>query len=206
MITFFKAHGKPFSRKILIIVAETRKSFDPSEAVCGRCGRKGGLVIRWVYKRWLETLEDGKRVSVELVLFRCVCVCGKTHVVAPGELVIPFARYSLGFILAVLEAYAKREKPVRQIAEDFQIAVSTLYAWRDRFNRHCELLLGKLAQASVGIVGALEAVLGQPDLPGRLFIFVGTYGMCFLQAKERYHASRRFTLRGCLAPYEGASP
>lgn len=208
MITVYKEYGKPFYWKISAKEweSEIMVSFGAGKAVCGGCGAVGETVFYCFYTRWVETVEDGAAVSKELVLFRCQCKCGKTHVVAPGELVIPYMRHSLVFVLAVLEAYVKRERSVRRIAAGFQIAVSTLYAWKDRFHVHCELLLGKLATASGEVWGKFEAVMEKSDFGKSLHVFVGTHEMCFLQAKERYHASRYFTIRGCLALCAGASP
>ena len=174
------------------------------EAVCGGCGAKGLLVFFCTYTRWLDALEDGVPVSMEIELDRYLCKCGTTHVVAPGDLVIPYMRHSLGFIVAVVAAYTKREKSVRSIAEEYQIVVSTLYAWLKRFRDHYELLFGKL-----------EAVSGDnrthPETfsrtsQRRLFVFVETYETCFLGTRPGTGATRCFTLRGCLILSAGASP
>ena len=142
MITAYREKGKPLSDIILEIVAGMQKLFDAMAAVCGGCGTKGFLLFYCNYTRWVECLEGGKPKSMELFLFRYKCSkCGKTHVIAPGELVIPYVWHTVGFILAVLEAYAKREKPVRQIAEDFQVAVSTIYEWAKRFKGQYDLML-----------------------------------------------------------------
>jgi len=184
-----------------------RVAFDSAAAVCGGCGACGGLSFWCGYTRWVDVLENGAPASAEVALIRCRCgLCGKTHVVAPGELVIPYVRHSLGFILSALEAYAKREKPVRQIAADFSIAVSTLYEWAGRFREHCGLLLGKLASASGGMGAHIETALGKPDLGLRLLIFVEGYGFCFMQEAKPAGATRFFTLRGCLAIRSGIPP
>ena len=203
MITVFEEYGNPFSQNIFI-VEEIRGSFDPINAVCGGCGAKGLLIFYCTYTRWLNVLEGGTTVCKEILLDRHQCICGKTHVVAPGELVIPYFRHSFGFIIAVIEAYTKREKPVRSIAEDFQIAVSTLYAWVERFKDHYELLFGKLSAISGDLPTHLENL--RQALPRRFFGFVCTYGICFLQTKPKVRETRCFVLRGHLIFHPGASP
>jgi len=204
MITVFKEDGKPFIQKISIIVSEIRGSFDPRNAVCGGCGAKGLLVFYCTYTRWLNVLEGGITVCKEILLDRYQCTCEKTHVVAPGELVIPYFRHSLGFIIDVIEAYRKREKPVRSIAEDFQIVVSTLYAWVERFEDHYELLFGKLGAVSSDSLSHPENLRQAP--PRLFFDFVEIYGMCFLQTKPNAGKTRCFVLRGHLIFHPGASP
>ena len=207
MITVYREIGKPFSDEISIIIMETKGSFEPTKAVCGGCGIEGHLDFYCTYARWLDVLEDGAVESKEILLDRYQCgICGKTHVVAPGELVIPYSRHSLGFIIAVLEAYAKREKPVRKIAEDFMIVVSTLYVWIEKFRDHYELFMGKLEGASGDTGEQVEAILVMDGLPQRLFIFVETHRACFLQSVKRTGATRFFTLRGALIFFRGASP
>jgi len=209
MITVFKEDGKPFGdniskRDISIIILEAKESFDPAEAVCGGCGVKGLLAFYCSYERWLDVLEDGVPGSKKLLLDRYKCRCGKTHVVAPAEAVIPYARHSPGFIIAVIDAYVRREKPVRQIAEEFHIVVSTLYTWAKKFRNHYELFVGMLEAASGDTGEHLESVRQAP--PRLLFVFVETYGACFLQTMPATGASRYFTLRGVLLFSAGASP
>jgi len=209
MITVFREDGKPFSdeiskRDISIIILEAKESFDPAEAVCGGCGVKGLLVYYCTYERWLDVLEDGVPSSKELLLERYKCRCGKTHVVAPADAIIPYARHSPGFIIDVIDAYVRRENPVRQIAEKFHIVVSTLYAWVKKFREHYTLLVGRLEATKDDPGENLETV--RQASPRRLFGFVETYGVCFLQTMSAAGASRYFTLRGVLYFITGAFP
>ena len=206
MITVYRENGKPFGDDYSIIALGAQESFDPTKAACGGCGVEGFLCFYCKYTRWLDILEGGAPGSVELSLDRYQCSrCGKTHVVAPGELVIPYTRHSLGFIIAVLEAYTKREKPVRQIAEDFQIVVSTLYEWKGRFHGQFELLVGKAGAAPRDTGNQAGTILNMECLAQLLYIFVETFRMCFLQS-ERSRTARYFTLRGYLVISPGGSP
>jgi transposase-like protein len=206
MITVYRENGKPFYDESAIIILAIKESFDPAKAVCGGCGAEGFLVFYCKYERWLEVFERGAPGHEELALDRYRCgICGKTHVVAPGELVIPYMRHSLWFIATAIEAYAKREKPVRQIAEDFHIVVSTLYAWVGRFHGHFDLLFGKL-EAAAGDTGAHIETLKRTSAR-RLLAFVETYGICFLQAARREAGTPRFfVLRGYLVFCSGGPP
>ena len=54
------------------------------------------------------------------------------HAIIPTNL-IPFTPYSLSFVLTVLDAYANRACTVVELCAHWQIAVSTLYAWKKRY-------------------------------------------------------------------------
>jgi len=209
MISVFREDGKPLleidSDAESSIILSAQKSFDPARAICAGCGAGGFLSFYCQYTRWVIVLEDGAPKDKELKLDRYKCsICGKTHVVAPGEAVIPYMRHSLGFIAAALGAWAKREKPMRAIAQDFQIALSTLCEWIKRFRDHYELLFGKL-EAAAGDAGARIGTLRQAS-SAHLFTFAETYRLGFMQAKRTGGATRCFSLRGHLVPCRGGSP
>jgi len=207
MITVFREGGKPFVDETATIIQESKVLFNPDKSVCAGCGAEGALVYYCVYMRYLDELVDGATTRKEIALDRYKCEkCDKTHVVAPGELLIPYTLHSLGFIIAVLKAYIKREQPVRQIVEKYQIVVSTLYVWIKKFSSHYELLYGKLQAASGDTGEHLEDIAVRKDLPHRLFIFVQTHKIAFLQTPRKAQTSCFFTLRGFLISCRGASP
>ena len=211
MITVFREDGKPLleiesdTETTEAIIYTAKESFEPVKAVCAGCGAIGSLAVYCRYERWLTVLLDGAPKYKKLELYRCRCkICGKTHVIAQGEVLIPFMRHSLLFIIAVLEAYAKRSFPVRDIADRFQIAVSTLYDWAERFLEHYELLSGRLAATSGDIRSHIETL---KQVSASLFYcFTEKFKLGFLQGKRKGDATRNFTLRGFLFFCSGAIP
>ena len=50
-----------------------------------------------------------------------------------GGIIIPFTKYSLPFILTVLDSYVKRTGTVEEVCEQWDICRNTLYNWKKRF-------------------------------------------------------------------------
>ena len=59
---------------------------------------------------------------------------------------IPFASYSLAFVLTVLRAYFLGGKTVSAICHTFQIALATLYGWITLFKDQKAIWLGILEE------------------------------------------------------------
>ena len=96
------------------------------------------------YERYLISYECGRSVTYIIVVIRYRCLsCGHTHAVLPEHL-IPYSSYSLPFILAVLRDYYTRPVTVEILCSEYDISVSTLYAWHKLFLSHKKLWLGLL--------------------------------------------------------------
>jgi hypothetical protein len=150
---------------------------------CFACGAEGSLSEHASYDRDL-VLAGGAVVYRKIRIRRLLCGCGRTHAVLP-ELIVPYRSYSLLFILAALKAYFFRSisgKTASDIAEEYGIAVSTLYEWKKLFLKHRELLLGALA----AVTEALEmffSVLSSPPCSAseKLRDFHARFGFSFMQ-------------------------
>ena len=117
------------------------ESYTPSAKVCPDCGAVDCCSTHASYSRSMISISHGVRIEKELTIQRVLCSsCKKTHALLSDAL-IPFASYSLRFILHVLKAYITRTITVEKLCESFQIAISTLYKWIQLFISHTNLLL-----------------------------------------------------------------
>ena len=90
------------------------------------------------YSRFMISAENGKRVERQISVQRLRCsLCGHSHAILP-ECLIPYGSYTVGFILAVLEAYLSRKSRVDTLCDQWQISISTLYSWIHRFQKPAE--------------------------------------------------------------------
>ena len=80
--------------------------------------------------------------TVEIKRVRCAS-CGHTHAILP-DYMIPYATYSLVFILRVLAAHFLGFETVEQLCRRFSISPSMLYQWKALFLAHKEIWLGVL--------------------------------------------------------------
>lgn len=104
-------------------------------------GRQG------VYERGLVDYDNGvidANVNVEMAICN---VCGHSHAELP-DVLVPHKSYCILFILKVLKEYF-HTRAVTKICDKYKIAVSTLYAWRDRYLTHAELDLGRLVEGAI---------------------------------------------------------
>jgi len=152
---------------------------------CPCCGAVGQLSNYGDYSRDLTYLQTGKVTDSRINPLRFVCrSCGATHAMLP-DIVIPYGRYSLGFVLAALIAYFERDTIVVIICENFGIAVSTIYEWKKRMLSHKELMLGILISCKTPALAFLRGLIGSNALSESLSRFFRKYGFSFMQNKSQ---------------------
>lgn len=152
-----------------------------SEQVCPYCDSKGQMILHDSYSRYMITLKGNRIETKILQIPRVKCAsCGHTHAVLP-EVLIPYSSYSIRFVLTVLKDYFLHTHTVEKICEMYQIAHSTLYAFRDLFFSHKKLILGALNDAQKKQSDFIAEIDGQ-----LLFQFWKSFRFSFLQAD---HAS-----------------
>ena len=156
------------------------KTFEKSSLlgqVCPYCNSKERMIPHDTYSRYMITIKGNRIESVLLRIPRVKCTsCGHTHAVLP-EMLIPYSSYSLRFVLTVLKDYFLHVHTVGQICEAYQIAHSTLYAFRALFLSHKRLILGVLNDALEQAVDFIAELDGQ-----FLFRFWKSFRFSFLQA------------------------
>jgi hypothetical protein len=155
----------------------------PSEA-CPRCGAIGKLAPYGDYTRGLIYEKGGRLADSKLKPLRFKCgSCHAAHALLP-DVVIPYGRYSLRFVLTVLIAYFERATTVEKICCQFGIAISTLYEWKKRMAAHKDLMLGVLASSKTKAKAYLRDLLNSGNLSARLQSFFLNHGFSFMQNRS----------------------
>jgi transposase-like protein len=186
MIRLFTALCKSVLEKLSdeAIFQEATNSFSYHNERCPGCGATGMFSPYGDYFRNLVSL-DGKRVtesSVNPLRFKCLS-CGKTHALLP-DILIPYSPYSLRFMHTVLVAYFERNMTVLEVCTYYGIAVSTLYAWKDRLLEHKDLLLGILASLKEPVDAFLRGLFASIRLSEQLKDFFCRYAFSFMQNRS----------------------
>ena len=139
------------------------------------------------YERYLISFEHGRSVTYTVTVIRYRCPsCGHTHAILPEHL-IPYSSYSLPFILSVLRDYYTRPVSVESICSRYDIAISTLYAWRSLFLIHKKLWLGHLEDYLSSSVLFLKSLL---PFPSQQFLSGFVSSMCYSFLQAGHHSFR----------------
>lgn len=72
---------------------------------------------------------------IYIPVFKCNN-CEHYHALLPSIIIVPYCQYSLFFILSALFAKKYSNITINEIAETFQISISTLYRWEKRFSAY----------------------------------------------------------------------
>jgi transposase-like protein len=158
---------------------------------CPACGAVGKLSSYGDYSRNLVTIDGHKGIESRIQVLRFTCSsCKLSHALLPGNL-IPYSPYSLRFMLTVLIAYFERTTSVVEICAYFGIAVSTLYAWKDRLLEHKVLLLGVLTSQKEPALSFLRGLISSDRITALLGGFFSIFGFSFMQNRpmpaSRFH-------------------
>lgn len=82
---------------------------------CPSCHSAGNLIPHGSYKRNIIDFSRNKTTYRKISVKRLKCrSCGHTHAILP-DLIVPYAQYSLFFLLRVLGEYFLRSKTISQI-------------------------------------------------------------------------------------------
>ena len=152
---------------------------------CPLCGAKHPHWSFYAnYERYLISFEHGATVIYRISVTRLICSsCGHTHAILP-EIIIPYGSYSLVFILTVLRDYYLSQMTVQALCDKFQIAHSTLYAWKRLLTLHKKLWLGLLRDLSTKPLDFL-ALLPSLATSDDLFLFYRLHATSFLQGVSK---------------------
>lgn len=111
-------------------------SYSHTSLECPSCHSAGNLVPHGFYKRNIIDFTYGKTTYHKISVKRLKCKsCGHTHAILP-DVIVPYAQYSLFFLLRVLGEYFLRFKTISQICHVYSITPSMLYRWKDLFLCH----------------------------------------------------------------------
>ncbi len=131
------------------IFSSFMKDFNPALEVCPFCGSKHNCHPFAFYHRHLVDFIHGHISDSSIQIFRVQCSsCHHTHAILP-DVIIPYASYSLFFILRVISEYFLHLLSVDALCQKFHISHSLLYKWLDTFYKNKALWLGALQNAEV---------------------------------------------------------
>jgi len=159
--------------------------FNPHHCTCPLCGAKHACISTGdAYERYLISYENQQVVVRTLSISMILCTsCKKSHAVLPA-VIVPFATYSLFFILRVLADYFSPSKSftIQSLCDKYQVAISTLYRWISLFKTHKKLWLGILDDLTVSSYTFIENIFNDSfSLFQLLSSFFSQTGKSFLQ-------------------------
>lgn len=164
------------------IFSSFMKDFSPVLKVCPFCGSKNTCFPFASYERHLVDFigEHSQDYLIHVSRLQCSS-CHHTHAILP-DVIVPYASYSLFFILRVIAEYFLHLSSVQSLCSRFQISHSMLYKWLHLFYQHKSLWLGILADAEISSLSFLFSLcsLDSFSLFSRNFFF--KYDISFLQA------------------------
>lgn len=100
------------------------------------------LTFNQNYKRSYITFSNNQIINTEVTIpvFHCEN-CGHFHAVLPNFLIIPNCQFSFSFILKVLFDKFYTRLTVEDLILKYQISVSTLYRWIDRYKKYITIYI-----------------------------------------------------------------
>ena len=160
---------------------EMTRRFKPEMPQCpSPCKAGGQMKGHDQYNRCLVDYDNGVvEHTVEVERAKCTS-CGRTHAVLP-DVLVPHRSYCIIFILIVLKEYF-HTRAATAICKKFGIAVSTLYAWRDRYLLHSSLELGAIVEQAL-LGSDVHWFTGAHDIcrSSAIHNFFTRFGFSFLQ-------------------------
>lgn len=186
MIRFFYGICKTLLAKIsdFEIYMNAVNDFSYYSERCPRCGAGGKLFQHDNYIRNLVFFIESNIIvnSINTQRYKCHS-CKSTHALLP-EIIVPHSSYSIRFKLTVLSVYFKGDMTIKAICERFEIAISTLYDWKERFLEHKDLQLGVLTSGKKPALDFLIELLESDDITESLRSFFLRYTFSFLQGRS----------------------
>lgn len=152
---------------------------------CPSCHSKGNLIPHGSYHRNIIDFKGGKTTYCKISVRRLKCQgCGHTHAVLP-DLIVPYAQYSLFFLLRVLAEYFLRLKTVSEICLAYAITPSMLYRWKAWFLCHKKDWLPLLEHVETSSFAFLKKICFMEDFSGSFSSpFFRLTGVSFLQSHK----------------------
>lgn len=181
--------GKIFSLKFSDkqLFSSVTEQFRPHDVVCPICGAKSSCSSHGFYSRILISIENGSRMEASISIPRVFChSCRHTHAIL-SDVLIPYASYSLRFILTVLWKYLHRTTSVETFCNTWQISISTLYGWIHLFEKQGSLWLGILHKFSVINDSSFLIICSLEDFPSAFF---SRFRFSFMQVYKTSASSR----------------
>lgn len=158
-------------------------SFNIHEEECPHCHRKGDCHIHGYYDRSVVDFINGRPVPYLLSILRVKCSCGHTHAIIPDP-IIPYASYSLLFILHVLAAYFTHARTISAICDRFLIAPIQLYRWKALYQDHRREWQGLLKSVEQDLLSSLKELISIDPFSSFARDFFLKTSMTFMQSHK----------------------
>ena len=161
------------------LVSSTMYNINTEQETCPECGNSG-LCVHAYYSRTIIDFDGHGPVSNKTRILRTACPCGHTHAIL-FDVLIPYERHSLFFVLRVLGEYFLHLYSVEKLCERFQITQKRLYAWLGKWNEHKKAWLGVLEDLETSPRRFLFSLVRQTSYSGFSASFINKTSVSFLQ-------------------------
>ncbi len=158
--------------------------YRPELDTCPYCSSKGNCRIHAYYRRKIAVFQGGSVVWEKVTVMRVRCSsCGHTHAVLP-DIIIPYSRHGLLFILKVLASHFSGQFSIEKICERFSINHNTFFKWLSLWHRHKDLFLGRLTSFQTDSRSFMAQITEQQDYSAFASSFVRSFAVSFLQSHK----------------------
>ena len=156
--------------------------FVPELETCPICGCKGKCHIHDYYARTLIDSRSGENSSSSLCVMRVYCDnCDHAHAVLP-DIIIPYSRFSLFFILRVLGEYFAKLYTAEKLCEKYEITQNQLQKWLSLWKKHKSEWLGLLSDSETSDHAFMRQITALEDYSSISMRFVKLTSHSFMQS------------------------
>ena len=164
-----------------IIFDSFMEHFRPELETCPICGAKGSCHVHDYYGRTLIDLHAGKRTISTLCIQRVYCEsCNHAHAILP-DILIPYSRFGLLFILRVLSEYFNKLGTIDRICEKYGISINLFHKWLALWHSHKQQWLGILTDAETSDLSFMQYLDALETYSAHSMEFVRQFSFSFLQ-------------------------
>ena len=157
-------------------------NYQPQTEICPICKSQGNCRIHAYYNRSVIDFRYGHKVKSSLCVKRLICgSCGHTHAILP-DVLIPYASYSLIFILRVLGEFFQDMTSIEALCEKFSITSMQFYKWLQLWRQHKQLWLGILSDMEISNWFFLKSLVLTETFSDFGTAFCRQFSYSFLQA------------------------
>ncbi len=159
-------------------------SYRPELETCPYCSSRGNCIIHGYYKRSIAEFRDGSVVWAKVNVMRVRCKsCGHTHAILP-DIIIPYSRYGLLFILRVLADHFFHRLSIEKICDRYSVSRMQFCRWLSLWKRQKKLWLGWLCSSETDDCAFMEHITRQTDYSDFSSAFIRRSAMSFLQSHK----------------------
>ena len=164
-------------------------NYQPQLEICPICNSQGNCRIHAYYNRSVIDFKYGHKVKSSLCVQRLICdSCGHTHAVLP-DVLIPYASYSLMFILRVLGEFFLGTTSIEALCEKLSITSMQFYKWLQLWKQHKQLWLGILSDMQTSNWVFLKSLILTEAYSDFGTAFCRQFSCSFLQAHKNPFAA-----------------